>query len=89
MNSPKSTFRFVPTLTEVVRLGTGQIPSPPIVADMQPPHMPLVEAQLRSALQPLIQEYVGQFELRLREELEITIGRAMERALSDRAPPGD
>ncbi len=90
-SAPQSTFRFVPTLTEIVRpddfLASGTLEQQQLADRLLQRIMPKVEAQLRASLQTLVQEHVRMLEPRLQQAVELAAREAIAQAVSSTLEP--
>lgn len=86
-SAPQSPFRFVPTLTEIVRpndFAATEIQDQQQLADrLLQRIMPKVEAQLRASLQTLVQDHLRMLEPRLQQAVELAARRAIAKAVTD------
>lgn len=91
MTSPQTPFRFVPTLTEIVRphdFDTTDIVEQQQLTDrLLQRIMPKVEAQLRSSLQTLVQDHLRLLEPRLQQAVESATRQAIANAVTEELHP--
>ena len=84
-SSSPSSFRFVPTLTEIVRpsdfAATEILEQQQLTERLLQRIMPKVEAQLRSSLQTLVQEHLRMLEPRLQQAVELAARQAIAKAV--------
>ena len=99
MGSPKTTPRFLPTLTEVVQpRSVHAVPppaKPPVSIDVDAlvdrvmlsvaPH---IESQLRELVTDVVQEQLRELAPRIQHDLEVVVRAAVVGALSDLPPSG-
>ena len=86
-SSSHSSFRFVPTLTEVVRpsdfAATEILEQQQLTERLLQRIMPKVEAQLRASLQTLVQDHLRMLEPRLQEAVELAARQAIAKAVTE------
>ena len=86
-SASQSPFRFVPTLTEIVRpndfAATEMLEQQQLTDRLLQGIMPKVEAQLRATLQTLVQEQMRMLEPRLQQAVEMAARQAIAMAVSD------
>lgn len=84
---PQSPYRFVPTLTEIVRpndfAATGIQEQQQLADRLLQRIMPKVEAQLRVSLQTLVQDHLRMLEPRLQQAVELAARQAIAQAVTD------
>lgn len=99
MGAPKTTPRFLPTLTEVVRPRHAQaVPpkvEPPVSIDVDAlvdrvmlsvaPH---IEDQLRELVTDVVQEQLRELTPRIQHDLEVVVRAAVTGALAELPPSG-
>lgn len=80
-------FRFVPTLTEIVRpndfAATDALEQQQLADRLLERIMPKVEAQLRASLQTLVQEHVRMLQPQLQQAVESATREAIARAVNE------
>lgn len=84
--APQTPFRFVPTLTEIVRphdfAATDMLDQQQLADRLLQRIMPRVEAQLRASLQTLVQDHLRMLEPRLQQAVELAARQAILQAVS-------
>jgi hypothetical protein len=90
MQNTKSAPRFVPTLTEVVRLGpVAQRPlidREALVRQVLETLKPRLEQQMRTALHALVEDQMRQTSSQWQLEVESAVNMAVEQALAQQVP---
>lgn len=85
--TPQTPFRFVPTLTEIVRPNDHDavdiLEQQQLANRLLQRIMPQVEAQLRSSLQTLVLEHMRLLEPRLQQAVENATRQAIAKAVTE------